>query len=65
MLDWCIKDKNVHTKNIDEITKKYEMPPSILEIKKNVNAENKFLFINKTANAFKDEISKTDLIKAV
>ena len=28
-------DNNIHTKNIDEITKKYELHPSILEIKKN------------------------------
>ena len=50
-------DNNIH-KSIDEITKKYEMHPSILEIRKNVNVENKFVFTNTTANAFKDEINK-------
>ena len=59
-----IMDNNIHTKNIDEITKKYEMHPSILEIKKNVNTENKFLFTNTTANTFKDEINKLDPRKA-
>ena len=41
-----------------------EMHPSILEIKKNVNGENKFLFTNTTENAFKDEINKLDPSKA-
>ena len=56
-------DNNIH-KSIDEITKKYEMHPSILEIRKNVNVENMFLFTNTTANAFKDEINKLDPRKA-
>ena len=56
-------DNNIH-KSIDEITKKYEMHPSILEIRKNVNVENKFPFTNTTANAFKDEINKLDPRKA-
>ena len=53
-------DNNTNSKSIDEITKKYEMHPSILEIKKNVNTENKSLFTNTTANGFKDEINKLD-----
>ena len=57
-------DSNIHTKSIDEITKKYEMHPSILEIKNNINVENKFVFTNTTANAFKDEINKLDPSKA-
>ena len=49
---------------MDEITKKYEMHPSILEIRNNVNVENKFVFTNTTANAFKAEINKLDPRKA-
>ena len=55
-------DNNIHS--IDEIIKNYERHPSILEIKKNVNTENKFLFTNTTANNFKDEINKLDPRKA-
>ena len=55
---------NIHTKPIDAITKVYEMHPSILEIKKDVNVENKFVFTNTTTNAFKDEINKLDPSKA-
>ena len=57
-------NNNIHIKNIDEITKEYGMNPSILELKKNVNDENKFLFTSTTADAFTDEISKLDPRKA-
>ena len=57
-------DSNIHTKSRDEITKKYEMHLSILEIKKNVNVENKFVFTNTTENAFRDEINKFGPSKA-
>ena len=57
-------DNNTNSKSIDEITKTYEMHPSILEIKKNVNTENKFLFTNTTANGFEDGINKLDPRKA-
>ena len=57
-------DNNINSKSIDKITKIYEMHPSILEIKKNVNTENKFLFTNTTANGFKDAINKLDPRKA-
>ena len=55
-------DNNIYS--IDEIIKNYERHPSILEIKKNANTENKFLFTNTTANNFKDEINKLDPRKA-
>ena len=57
-------DNNTNSKSIDEITKIYEMHPSILEIKKNVNTENMFLVTNTTANGLKDEINKLDPRKA-
>ena len=52
------------TQSIDEILRIYELHPSILEIKKHVNDENKFLFTDITANAVEDEINKLDPRKA-
>ena len=57
-------DNNFNTKSIDEILKIYELHPSILEIKKHVNEENKFLLTDITTNAVEDEINKLDPRKA-
>ena len=57
-------DSNTQTDSIEEIIKRYEVHPSILKIKENVNVEIKFTFTDTTPNVIKHEIGKLDPRKA-
>ena len=57
-------DSNTQTDSIEEIIKRYEVHPSILKLKENVNVEIKFTFTDTTPNVIKNEIGKLDPRKA-
>ena len=59
-----VNENDISSENINEIAKNYELHPSIIKIKENVEIKEKFKFRNVKPEDIKDEIDKLNPKKA-